>query len=266
MRLNVLMLLLLPTVASAQTAPQTATQTGAAAPAATGREGPGRIIPGASAGGAQQADPGVISQQAGGSMLRATVSNPVDPANATLNTVSFFSVPETKPRMIKKHDLVTIVVDENSQYSSAGTTDLQKEADFDAKVTAMVRLSLSKLDLSENSINTNPEIGTTGTRDFKGDGTVNRTDTMTTRLTAEVLDVKPNGTLVLQARQHIKTDDEEQTMVLSGTCRVEDVTPDNTVLSTQMFDKEVSNTNKGAVRDTTKRGWVPKLLDAVNPF
>jgi flagellar L-ring protein precursor FlgH len=130
----------------------------------------------------------------------------------------------------------------------------------------MVRLSLSRLDLSENSVNTNPEIGTTGTRDFNGTGAVARTDTLTDRITAEVLDVKPNGTLVLQARQHIKTDDEEETMILSGNCRVEDVTTDNTVLSTQMFDKDVTKTSKGAVSDTMKRGWVPKLLDVINPF
>lgn len=263
MRFSVPLLVLIPVVASAQSVtPAAPSQT-----AVGGREGPGRAIPGASASG-EKLPPSndVISQQAGGSMLRASVTNPVDPGNATLTAVSFFSVPEAKPRTIKKHDLVTIIVSENSQYSSNGTTDLQKEADFDAKVTAMVRLSLSRLDLSENSVNTNPEIGTTGTRDFNGSGTVNRADTMTTRLTAEVLDVKPNGTLVLQARQHIKTDDEDQTMILSGTCRVEDVLPDNTVLSTQMFDKDVTSSNKGAVRDATKRGWVPKLLDVINPF
>jgi flagellar L-ring protein precursor FlgH len=264
MRLVVPILVLIPVVSAAQTVTPAAPNSSTA----TDRTSPARIVPGVSAqpGQTLQVDKGAISQQSGGSMLRATVSTPVDPSSATLNAVSFFSVPEAKPRTIKKHDLVTIIVDENSQYSSNGTTDLQKEADFDAKVTAMVRLSLSKLDLSENSVNTNPEIGTTGTRDFNGSGTVNRADTMTTRLTAEVLDVKPNGTLVLQARQHIKTDDEEQTMILSGTCRVEDVTPDNTVLSTQIFDKDVSNTNKGAVRDATKRGWVPKLLDVINPF
>jgi flagellar L-ring protein precursor FlgH len=162
--------------------------------------------------------------------------------------------------------LVTIIVDEASTYSSAGTTDLQKSADFDAKINAMIRLSLKNLSLSENGTSAIPEINTSGTRDFKGDGAVNRTDSLTTRITAEVLDVKPNGTLVLQARQHIKTDDEEQTMILSGNCRVEDVTPDNTVLSSQMFDKDVTKSNKGAVRDTMKRGWVPKLLDVINPF
>jgi flagellar L-ring protein precursor FlgH len=72
--------------------------------------------------------------------------------------------------------------------------------------------------------------------------------------------------MVLQARQRIKTDDEEQTFILSGICRVEDITPDNSILSTQMFDKELTKTHKGAVRDTTKRGWIPKLLDVINPF
>jgi flagellar L-ring protein precursor FlgH len=262
MRLIALTAILIPTIAAAQTAPPSATPTPMAGRNGSDRSGPAM----APAQPTTPQDPNLVSQQSGGSMLRASVTNSSDPNAATMSGISFFSVPETKPRMIKKHDLVTIIVEENSQYSSNGTTALQKEADFDAKVTAMVRLSLSKLDLSENSVNTNPEIGTTGTQDFNGSGAVNRADTMTTRLTAEVIDVKPNGTLVLQARQHIRTDEEEQTMILSGTCRVEDVTPDNTVLSTQMFDKDVSNTNKGAVRDATKRGWIPKLLDAVSPF
>jgi flagellar L-ring protein precursor FlgH len=54
--------------------------------------------------------------------------------------------------------------------------------------------------------------------------------------------------------------------VLSGVCRAEDVTPDNTVLSTQMYDKQITTSHKGAVRDTTKRGLISKLLDALNPF
>jgi hypothetical protein len=33
-----------------------------------------------------------------------------------------------------------------------------------------------------------------------------------------------------------------------------------------MFDKDLTKSHKGAVRDTTKRGWIPKLLDVLNPF
>ena len=111
-----------------------------------------------------------------------------------------------------------------------------------------------------------PSIKMTGTRDFKGEGSVDRTDRLTLRVTAEVVDVKPNGTLVLQARQRIKTDEEEQTFILSGICRAVDVTADNTVLSSQMFDKDLTKTHKGTVREATKRGWLSKLLDVVSPF
>jgi flagellar L-ring protein precursor FlgH len=105
-----------------------------------------------------------------------------------------------------------------------------------------------------------------GTRNLKGEATVDRTDSLTARITAEVIDVKPNGTLVLQAKQRIKTDDEEQQFVFTGTGRVEDVGVDNTILSTQLYDKDVTKTHTGAVRDTTKRGLIPKLLDLINPF
>jgi len=81
-----------------------------------------------------------------------------------------------------------------------------------------------------------------------------------------VLDVKPNGTLVLQARSRIKTDDEERYFILTGTCRVDDVSADNTILSSQLFDKNLEQRNKGNVRNATRKGWLENLLDVISPF
>ena len=207
--------------------------------------------------------------RAGGSLLRATLVSQADPAQAQLggiNGVSYFAVPPPQPKVLKKHDLITIIVREESEFKSAGNSDLKKNADIDAKIEQFVKLNLAKLAL-QPAIGANvPEIKASASRNFKGEATVDRTDSFTTRITAEIVDVKPNGTLVLQARSQINNDEEEQLMLLTGTCRADDVTADNTVLSTQLFDKNVSKQHKGAVRDTTKRGWVPKLLDALNPF
>ena len=106
----------------------------------------------------------------------------------------------------------------------------------------------------------------TGNRNFKGEATVDRADSFITRITAEVVDVKPNGTLILQARKKIKNDEEEQVFICSGICRVEDVTPDNSILSTQLFDLEVTKTSKGQVKNSTKTSVLHKLLDFLNPF
>ena len=53
---------------------------------------------------------------------------------------------------------------------------------------------------------------------------------------------------------------------MTGVCGAGDLTPDNTVLSRQVYDLSIVRTTKGAVQDTTKRGFIPKLLDFVNPF
>jgi len=208
--------------------------------------------------------PAEAMQRAHGSLLRATLGQAPDPNQASAANVSLFAVPEPQPRTLKKHDLVTIIVREESASKSEGTTDLKKEADLDARLEEFIKLSGG---LTGGGVTDPiPSIKASANRNFKGEATVDRTDSLIFRITAEVIDVKPNGTLVLQAKQRIKSDDEEQTFVLSGVCRAEDVTPDNTVLSTQMFDKDLSKSHTGAVRDTTKRGILSKLLDLLNPF
>jgi len=210
---------------------------------------------------------GVVIAHNGGSLLRAALTAPQpDPGQIRLDGVSYFAVPTPEPRVMKKHDLVTIIVREVSEIKSEGTTDLKRNADIDAKIDQFVKLNLSNWALEPAIGATPPQIKMSAARNFKGEGTFERDDSFVTRITAEVIDVKPNGTLALQARTHIRTDDEEQTIILSGVCRAEDISADNTILSTQLHDKDVSKMHKGAVRDAQKRGWVIKLLDAVNPF
>src|SRR5262249_41654457 len=156
-------------------------------------------------------------------------------------------------------------VSEESQYKSEGDSDLKKESDLDAKIEQFIKFNFNNASL-QNAIGQEiPEIKMDATRNQKNTATVDRSDSLTLRVQAEVVDVKPNNTLVVQARATITTDDEVQSMVLSGTCRAEDITPDNTVLSTQLFDKNVTKMHKGIVRDTTKRGILWRLLDFANP-
>jgi flagellar L-ring protein precursor FlgH len=202
----------------------------------------------------------------------AAVSADVAAANSLMEpplnyaAASSMAVPRKQPRTLKQHDVVQIIVREESQASTSGVTDLQKSSNLDAKIDSYVKLNLSKLSLDGKNPAITPEIKGEFSRNLKGQAQVDRTDTLTARIGAEVLDIKPNGTVVLQARKHIKTDDEEQEFVLTGVCRAEDVSPDNTVLSNTLADLDVRKSTKGSARDTTKRGWIPRLLDFANPF
>jgi flagellar L-ring protein FlgH len=211
---------------------------------------------------------GVLVQRTGGSLLRAESADRPLFAPLTTESVSYYRVPEPKPKLLRKHDLVTIVIRENSQFSSNGNTDLKHGNDLDAIIDSYLTLGVQGggPTLVEHAPTTPLEIKTSGQRDFKGTAQLERDDTYTGRITAEVIDVKPNGTLVLQASEDIKTDEEEQKVTLTGTCRVEDITADNAVLSNQLYDLTLNKQHKGAVKDTTERGIFTRLLDSINPF
>lgn len=208
-----------------------------------------------------------LVRQNGNSLLRAQLATaPLETRN-TLEAVSFFHVPPPVPRTIAKHDLVTIIIREESTAKSNAKAEYTRESEFEAKLEEFIKLSLSNFEIEGGGIGPiPPSIKASANRSFEGDGKLDRKDSFIARIQAEVIDVKPNGTLVLQARKRIKTDEEEQFFVLSGICRAEDVTADNSVLSTQLFDMELAKSTRGPIGDSVKRGAVHKFLDWLNPF
>jgi flagellar L-ring protein precursor FlgH len=202
----------------------------------------------------------------GGSLIAESLNRPADPNQLKYGEVSILAVPEPKPREVKKHELITIIINENSDSSSQDSSDLQRSGDVDAKLDSYVQLNAKAVTLHSLTPTITPEIKAEGGHDFKGTGQVARTDSFTARIGAEVIDVKPNGTVVLQAHKHIKTDEEEQEITLTGICRAVDVSPDNTISSNVLHDLDVKKVTKGAARDTAKRGWMQKLLQIVAPF
>ena len=232
------------------------------APANEGHPRPARAV---NNDGAQDAAAGM--RRNGSSLLKATMHARSDAAQARLADVSFAAVPEPIPHTLRKHDQVTIIVREESEVRSKGTSELKKQSEFEARLEEFIRLQVRNVELEGGAIGPNqPSIKFSGSRNYKGEGLVDRSDHFTTRMQAEVLDVKPNGTLVLQARSRIRTDDEDRYFILTGICRVEDVSADNTILSSQLYDKNLEQRNKGNVRNATRKGWLENLLDVISPF
>jgi flagellar L-ring protein precursor FlgH len=185
--------------------------------------------------------------------------------NPSLQANSLFAVQLPAPRIFKVHDLVTIVINEQRQYKHDADLETKKDFDIDAKLDQWFRIHDHSW-YQQTFPNGNPEIKGTYTQNLKDSGDHQRTDQLTTRITVEISDIKPNGTLMLRGHKVIKTDDEEQNLTLTGTCRAEDVGPDNTILSTQVHDLNIDAQSKGAVRDATQRGWLDKLIARIKAF
>jgi len=182
-------------------------------------------------------------------------------AHAAVEQTSLIAVEVPEPKKYKVHDLVTIIVREQKKFESDGEAEQTKKLSLDARLEEWFRLyagcklGADQLRYGEPSV----KLGLDGK--YSGEGSVEREDKFTTRITAEVIDVKPNGNLVLQARTSFRSDNEDYTMTLTGTCRSVDVNIDNTVLSTQVHDLDIAVSHKGLVRDAMRRGWLHRLVD-----
>jgi flagellar L-ring protein FlgH len=193
-------------------------------------------------------------------------SGRADPA-AALYDASMLVVRPPKPKTYGLHDQVQIIIDENSRESSEQKVSTKK----DYKTAATLKDMLNIRDLIEkgtlrSDTGPDPKIDFSGSNNFKGDGKYERSDRFTAKITATVIDVKPNGVLVLEARRRIKKNEEDKTVVLSGSCRSEDVTRNNSVLSSQLADMVLISEDEGQVKDGASKGWISRVLDAVFSF
>jgi flagellar L-ring protein precursor FlgH len=191
---------------------------------------------------------------------------PVDPAKPLENT-SLIQVEAPRPKEFQVHDLLTIIVSEQSKASSQSKLDTKKDSSLKAKLSKFPDLSaFLEAQLKTGDDNPIVEAEVSSGTNFKGDGKYERTEGLSDRITATIIDVKPNGTLVVEARRTITKDNQTQTLVLSGMCRREDVTNANTVLSSQLAELTVAAESHGDVKDASEKGVLTKFFEAVFNF
>lgn len=185
--------------------------------------------------------------------------------NEVAEKYSWIAIKPKDPPTYKVHDLLTIIVREQRTFEADSELESKREYDVRSELDAMFKL-------------TDGGLGATGFRrgkptvdyqfetESKGEADTKREDRLVTRITGEIIDIKPNGILVVEARARVVHDEEVSTVTLTGKVRKEDVTPDNTVLSTQLADKDIAIVNEGELRSATRRGWIPKLIDLLRPI
>ncbi|MEM1446507.1 MAG: flagellar basal body L-ring protein FlgH [Planctomycetota bacterium] len=187
----------------------------------------------------------------------------------SVSQFSYFAVSRPAPRTYAIHDLVTIVIREDTSIDFESELEAEKESEVSGGIRDLPRLNLSDLlNLQIDGSDVDPDIllDVEYDRSFSGEGEYSRRETMSARVQARIIDVKPNGTVVLEARKHIASDGETATMVATGTARVDDINANNEILSTQLYDLHVVKHGQGELRKSTKKGPLTKLLDVIFNF
>lgn len=182
---------------------------------------------------------------------------------------SFIVVLPPRPRQFAVNDLVTIVIRESSSTDLSSSLETEKSVGVSGEIGEFPKLSLNdliNLQLKANNISESPKVEVDFSRDYSGEGDYERKESMSARLQARIIDVKPNGTLVLEARKHLQNDREKITFVVTGTCRSQDIAADNSVLSTELYDLHINKQTEGELKKASRKGILTGLLDLIFNF
>jgi len=169
-------------------------------------------------------------------------------------------------RKLQKHDIVTVLVRESLTTTADAKLDTEKETSNEYNINVIPQVDFGDPELIHPVTLQVPNFSMGDNRSFDGEGEYERKEELTTRLAAEVEAVLPNGNALIMATRRQKKDDEEHIIILTGVIRPEDVDEKNTIRSENVADLQLEIRTAGAITASSKRGWLTKFLDAVNPF
>ena len=184
---------------------------------------------------------------------------------APLMAASWTYQPPPPLRTFNKHDIVTIRVDEITRVLAESSSESRKITQFQALLTDFIRLDRFRLQpvLFDQG---DPSVAGNSNNNFAAEAEIEQNEALTFNIAARIVDIRPGGLLLLEARKAIRVNDNLFETTLSGMCRVQDVAPDNVVLSRDLLDLEIQKEDRGQIRDGSSRGWFRRWFDRVQPF
>lgn len=156
-------------------------------------------------------------------------------------------------------DLITILIAENANASKATNTTIGKSDSLTAGISSLFG---SKPNLGSYT----PSLGASSAQNFSGSGATTQSNAFTTTLQATVVQVMSNGNLEVSGQKEVMLNGGHEFIRVVGVVRAADVTPQNTVSSTQIADARVEYSGNGSVYDAATVPWLTKFFLSLWPF
>jgi len=150
-----------------------------------------------------------------------------------------------------KGDAITIIVLESTSASNNATTSTSRKNDINLNLSA---------NTSNTTAGTSAALGMQTGNDFNGQGSTQTTGNIQTKISASVDSVLANGNLMISGNKKIIINGEEQVIRIKGIVRPSDILADNSVLSYNISDAEITFEGNGIIQNAQKPGWLTKFF------
>jgi len=169
-------------------------------------------------------------------------------------------------RACKVGDILTVDIVETSNGKKYARTKTERQSNVAGGVTEFFGFEnwLSNKNANFNPSSTSLQVDLQN--DFEGKGTTERNSTVTATISARVIDVTMEGNLVIQGYREVRVNNETQFIILSGLVRPQDISPGNSIKSSNIADARIEYSGTGVLNDKQQPGWLARGLDILWPF
>ena len=145
-------------------------------------------------------------------------------------------------------DIVTIVISESTTTSATRSSSNEKSGSV--KLSAGIGI----FDFLQAA-------SAGGSDKFSAKGSAASSNRVAGNVTVTVVDVTPGGNFILEGTQSIWQNKNEHKIVFRGTCRPEDISSSNTILSTRVADATVRFDGKGPLNAKQRQGILTQIFN-----
>ncbi len=108
--------------------------------------------------------------------------------------------------------------------------------------------------------------GTESTSSNTGEVKTNLSETFSTNVSAIIEETYQNGNYLIRGTKEMLIDGQKQSLVLSGVIRPYDITPENSVSSSQVANLKILYIKDGEEQDVMKVPWGMRIIKTFCPF
>ena len=162
-------------------------------------------------------------------------------------------------------DLVTIRIDEAASAQGDASTQTQRESSLGIGMPKLFGFTAA-LQRTYPDLDSTKLIDLMSESEFDGSGSTQRGTRVRADIGVRVKRVLPNGDLYVEGSKVLLINEEELHIYVSGVIRQQDIREDNSVSSGLIAEAQIELTGRGVLSDNQQRGWLTRLLAAINPF
>ena len=169
-------------------------------------------------------------------------------------------------RAAKVGDILTVQIDINDSAQTSNASKSSRTSSLSGAAPSLYGLSGSLGRLLPAGMDLAAGIDTNSSSSNAGSGAVTRAEKISLTIAAVVSAVLPNGNLVIQGTQEVRTNAELRQLTVAGIVRPEDISSSNTIKHTQIAEARISYGGRGDISRVQKTPAAQSLVERFTPF